>query len=65
MARQVGRAFTYHFYPTAEQATEPPRMFGCVRLVCSKALEERTRPRYGDRGRLSCTQSSAALMSLT
>ncbi|RBM11845.1 RNA-guided endonuclease TnpB family protein [Streptomyces sp. PT12] len=43
MARQVKRAFRYHFYPADGQAAELSRTFGCVRLVYNKALEERTR----------------------
>ncbi|MDQ0604875.1 hypothetical protein QF037_009220 [Streptomyces canus] len=37
------------------------RTFGCVRLVYNKALEERTRARYGEQRRVSYVQSSAAL----
>ncbi|MEV3922361.1 RNA-guided endonuclease InsQ/TnpB family protein [Actinomadura coerulea] len=61
MGRQVRRAFKYRFYPTEEQAAELSRTFGCVRLVYNKALEERTRAWYGERRRISYTQSSAAL----
>ena len=61
MARLVKRAFKYRFYPTDGQAAELSRTFGCVRLVCNRALEERTRAWYGERRRVSCVQSSAAL----
>ncbi|MFD1662363.1 RNA-guided endonuclease InsQ/TnpB family protein [Streptomyces caeni] len=61
MARQVKRAFKYRFCPTGEQAAELSRTFGCVRLVCNRALEERTRAWYGEQRRVSCVQSSAAL----
>lgn len=43
-ARQtVKRAYKYRFYPTTEQAELLHRTFGCVRLVWSRALAERTR----------------------
>ncbi|MDH6436611.1 putative transposase [Streptomyces sp. SAI-144] len=61
MAEQVKRAFKYCFYPTGVQAGELSRTFGCVRLVCNKALEERTRAWYGEQRRISYVQSSAAL----
>ncbi|MFI5878846.1 RNA-guided endonuclease InsQ/TnpB family protein [Streptomyces sp. NPDC051554] len=61
MTRPVKRAFRYRFYPTDGQAAELSRMFGCVRLVYNKALEERTRAWYGERRRVSYVQSSAAL----
>ncbi|GGO65330.1 transposase [Nonomuraea cavernae] len=61
MAQIVKRAYKYRFYPTAEQAAELARTFGCVRLVYNKALEERTRAyRLEGRG-VSYAQSSAAL----
>ncbi|MFE5216496.1 MULTISPECIES: RNA-guided endonuclease InsQ/TnpB family protein [unclassified Streptomyces] len=61
MAQRVKRAFKYRVYPTNEQAAELSRLFGCVRLVYNKALEERTRAWYGEQRRLSYVQSSAAL----
>ena len=61
MERQVKRAFKYRFYPTDEQAAELSRTLGRVRLVSSKALEERTRAWYGEQRRISYVQSSAAL----
>ncbi|WDZ86883.1 RNA-guided endonuclease InsQ/TnpB family protein [Micromonospora cathayae] len=42
MSRAVKRAFKYRFYPTAEQAAELARTFGCVRLVYNMALAART-----------------------
>ncbi|MEU4329508.1 RNA-guided endonuclease InsQ/TnpB family protein [Nonomuraea dietziae] len=61
MPRIVKRAYKYRFYPTAEQAEELARTFGCVRLVYNKALEERTRA-YTEQGRrVSYVESSAAL----
>ncbi|MFD4874526.1 RNA-guided endonuclease InsQ/TnpB family protein [Streptomyces sp. NPDC058420] len=61
MTQQVKRAFKYRFYPTDEQAAELSRTLGCVRPVCDKALEERTRAWYGEQRRVSYVQSSAAL----
>ncbi|MET7804997.1 RNA-guided endonuclease InsQ/TnpB family protein [Micromonospora chersina] len=40
--KTVKRAFKYRFYPTAEQAGELARTFGCVRLVYNMALQART-----------------------
>ncbi|MDR8409081.1 transposase [Nonomuraea sp. 3-1Str] len=60
MARTVKRAFKYRFYPTAEQAEELVRTFGCVRLVYNRALEERTRA-FAEGRRISYAESSAAL----
>ncbi|WP_432967926.1 RNA-guided endonuclease InsQ/TnpB family protein [Dactylosporangium sp. CA-233914] len=42
MARAVRRAFKYRFYPSAEQACELARTFGCVRRVYNMALQART-----------------------
>ncbi|MEV6019584.1 MULTISPECIES: RNA-guided endonuclease TnpB family protein [unclassified Streptomyces] len=61
MARDVRRGFKYRFYPTAEQADELSRTFGCVRLVYNRALEERTRAWNSEQRRISYGQSSAAL----
>ncbi|MFD5818891.1 RNA-guided endonuclease InsQ/TnpB family protein [Streptomyces sp. NPDC127038] len=61
MTQQVRRAFKYRFYPTAEQAAELSRTFGCVRLVYNRALEERTRAWNSEQRRISFAQSSAAL----
>ncbi|GAA4242187.1 RNA-guided endonuclease TnpB family protein [Actinomadura meridiana] len=61
MAPTVKRAFKYRFYPTAEQAAELARTFGCVRLVYNRALEERTRAWYIEQRRMSYVDTSAAL----
>ncbi|MGW5202160.1 RNA-guided endonuclease InsQ/TnpB family protein [Streptomyces spiralis] len=58
---QVKRTFKYRFFPADEQAAELSRTFGCVRLVCNKALQERTRAWYGEQRRVSYVESSAAL----
>ncbi|TDC93375.1 transposase [Nonomuraea deserti] len=61
MAQIVKRAYKYRFYPTAGQAEELARTFGCVRLVYNKALEERTRAYTLQGRRVSYVESSAAL----
>ncbi|MGW6928889.1 RNA-guided endonuclease InsQ/TnpB family protein [Lentzea sp. NPDC054927] len=42
MSGQVKRAFRFRFYPTATQADELSRTFGCVRKVYNLALQART-----------------------
>jgi putative transposase len=59
--RVVKRAFKYRFYPSARQAAELSRTFGCVRLVYNRALEARTAAWYGEQRRVSYAQSSAML----
>ncbi|MER6936083.1 RNA-guided endonuclease InsQ/TnpB family protein, partial [Streptomyces halstedii] len=61
MAQRVKRAFTYRFYPTAEQAEQLARTFGCARLVYNKALEERSRAHTLHGRRVSYGESSAML----
>ncbi|GIH60636.1 transposase [Microbispora siamensis] len=61
MVQIVKRAYKYRFYPSAQQAGELARTFGCVRLVYNKALEERTRAYTTENRRVSYTESSAAL----
>jgi putative transposase len=52
---------TDRFYPTAEQAAEMSRTFGCVRKVYNLALEARTEAWYQRQERVSYVQSSAML----
>ncbi|GAA1648157.1 RNA-guided endonuclease TnpB family protein [Nonomuraea maheshkhaliensis] len=61
MAQIVKRAYKYRFYPTPGQAGELARTFGCVRLVCNEALEERTRAYNLEGKRVSSMESSAML----
>ncbi|MFE0152503.1 RNA-guided endonuclease InsQ/TnpB family protein [Nonomuraea sp. NPDC059007] len=61
MARIVKRAYKYRFYPTPEQARELARMFGCIRLVYNKALDERTRVYTLEGRHVSYVESSAKL----
>ncbi|WP_340375313.1 RNA-guided endonuclease TnpB family protein [Streptomyces sp. SS7] len=46
---------------TDEQAAELSRTFGCVRLVCNKALEERTRAWHGEQRRVSYVQAAVGI----
>ncbi|MEU5948575.1 RNA-guided endonuclease TnpB family protein [Micromonospora sp. NPDC047465] len=55
------RAYKYRFYPSAEQAGQLNRTFGCVRLVYNRALEARTRAWAVDRQRTTYVQSSGWL----
>ncbi|GAB1819338.1 hypothetical protein HerbRD11066_25020 [Herbidospora sp. RD11066] len=61
MAQTVKRSYKYRFHPTAGQAEELSRTFGCVRSVYNKALEERTRLYKAEGRKLSYAQSSASL----
>ncbi len=38
------KAFSYRFYPTAEQESLLRKTLGCVRLVFNRALAARTEP---------------------
>ena len=57
----VKRAYKYRFYPTAEQAEQLNRTFGCVRLVYNKALEECTHLYATEHRSMTYVQSSTAL----
>jgi len=57
----VKRAYRYRFYPTAEQAAELSRTFGCVRLVYNKALEVRGTAWCQQQRRVSYADTSALL----
>jgi putative transposase len=61
VAKTVKRAYRYRFYPSAEQAAELERTFGCVRYVYNRALEERTRAWHGEQRRVTYVQTSAML----
>ncbi|MEV6712949.1 RNA-guided endonuclease TnpB family protein [Lentzea sp. NPDC051208] len=57
----VKRAFKYRFYPTASQAAELSRTFGCVRKVYNLALQARTEAWTLRRQRVSYNATSAML----
>lgn len=57
----VKRAFKYRFYPTAEQAAELSRTFGCVRRVYNMALDARSRAWTLEHRRVSYVETSAML----
>ncbi|MEV0392418.1 RNA-guided endonuclease InsQ/TnpB family protein [Polymorphospora rubra] len=61
MSRTVKRAFKYRFYPSAEQAAELARTFGCVRLVYNMALQARTEAWALRRERVGYNTTSALL----
>ncbi|MET8429353.1 transposase [Nocardia sp. NPDC004860] len=55
------RAFEFRFYPTAVQAAELARTFGCVRKVYNLALEVRTEEWHHHATRIDYYQTSAFL----
>lgn len=57
----VQRAYRYRFYPTAGQAEQLARTFGCVRYVYNRALAARTEAWYQRQERVNYVQSSALL----
>ncbi|MFE5701258.1 RNA-guided endonuclease InsQ/TnpB family protein [Rhodococcus koreensis] len=59
--RVVKRAFKYRFYPTAVQAEQLCRTFGCTRYVYNRALAERTRAWLQDRRRVTYADTSKML----
>lgn len=62
MTRKTAKqAFKYRFYPTNARAAEPPRTFGCVRLVYNKALSARTEAWYQRQERVNYNATSALL----
>jgi putative transposase len=60
-ATQVKRAFKFRFYPTAAQAAELSRTFGCVRLVYNKALAARSEAWILRQERVNYNATSAML----
>jgi putative transposase len=61
MNRLIKRAYKFRWYPTAEQAAELSRTFGCVRLVYNKALEARTSAWNAEHRRVTFVETSALL----
>ncbi|TQC47573.1 transposase [Rhodococcus sp. WS4] len=59
--RVVKRAFKYRFYPTAVQAEQLARTFGCTRYVYNRALAERSRAWSQERRRVSYADTSKML----
>ncbi|WP_435111280.1 RNA-guided endonuclease InsQ/TnpB family protein [Nocardiopsis synnemataformans] len=57
----VKRAFRYRFYPTPVHAAELSCTFGCVRLVYSRALAERTAAWQQRQERVGYSHTSAML----
>ncbi|GAB3995657.1 RNA-guided endonuclease TnpB family protein [Glycomyces albus] len=55
------RAYRFRCYPTAAQAANLARTFGCVRLVYNKALDARTKAWFRRKARVSYADTSAML----
>lgn len=55
------KAYRYRFYPTPEQENLLRRTLGCVRLVCNKALDARTKGWYEHQKRISYKETSSML----
>ncbi len=60
-SKSVKRAFRYRFYPSDVQAAELSRTFGCVRLVCNRALAECTAAWQQRRERVGYSHTSGML----
>ncbi|MEV5709901.1 RNA-guided endonuclease TnpB family protein [Actinoallomurus sp. NPDC052274] len=61
MTTGAKRAFKYRFYPTAAQAAELSRTFGCVRKVYNLALQARTQAWTLHQERINYNATSAML----
>ena len=59
--RVVKRAFKYRFYPTAVQAEQLARTFGCTRYVYNRALAERSRAWSQEQRRVTYADTSTML----
>jgi putative transposase len=59
--RVVKRAYRYRFYPTAEQAEQLARTFGCVRYVYNRALAERSRAWTQEQRRITHAETDKML----
>ncbi|SED64652.1 RNA-guided endonuclease TnpB family protein [Rhodococcus koreensis] len=59
--RVVRRAFKYRFYPTAVQAEQLARTFGCTRYVYNRALAERSRAWLQEQRRVTYADTSKML----
>ncbi|QYB02867.1 transposase [Rhodococcus sp. USK10] len=61
VGRAVKRAFKYRFYPTAVQAEQLARTFGCTRYVYNRALAERSRAWAQEQRRVTYADTSTML----
>ncbi|QYB00898.1 transposase [Rhodococcus sp. USK10] len=59
--RVVKRAFKYRFYPSAVQAEQLARTFGCTRYVYNRALAERSRAWSQEQRRVTYADTSKML----
>ncbi|MCK9930216.1 transposase [Frankia sp. Mgl5] len=55
------RAYRYRFYPTAEQAEQLTKTFGCVRYVYNRALAERHRAWFSEQRRVTHAETDMML----
>ncbi|MCK9926901.1 transposase [Frankia sp. Mgl5] len=55
------RAYRYRFYPTAEQAEQLAKTFGCVRYVYNRALAERHRVWFQEQRRVTHAETDKML----
>ncbi|MEV4157551.1 RNA-guided endonuclease TnpB family protein [Nocardia salmonicida] len=60
-SRVVKRAYKYRIYPTAEQAEQLSRTFGCARYVYNRALAERSRAWTQEQRRVNYEDTSKLL----
>ncbi|QSE82920.1 RNA-guided endonuclease InsQ/TnpB family protein [Rhodococcus koreensis] len=61
VGRVVRRAFKFRFYPTAVQAEQLARTFGCTRYVYNRALAERSRAWSQEQRRVTYADTSKML----
>ncbi len=64
MQRMERKAYKYRFYPTADQARELARTFGCVRYVYNWALALRTEAWFDRHERIDYTETDRLLVRM-
>ena len=61
---EIKRAYRFRFYPTAQQAEQLAKTFGCARFAYNHMLRLRTDAWYKDQKRVGYHETSAALTDL-
>lgn len=61
---EIKRAYKFRFYPTAQQAEQLARTFGCARFAYNHMLRLRTDAWYKEQKRVGYHETSAALTEL-
>lgn len=61
---EIKRAYRFRFYPTAQQAEQLAKTFGCARFAYNHMLRLRTDAWYKDQKRVGYHETSAALTEL-